>query len=417
MYAIHSLHLILHIHLAAFRRGYGCQTTLLRLAEDWKKELDGHQYVGTVLMDLSKAFDCLAHDLIVAKLKAYGLSTDANAFLESYLSDRKQRVKISQIHGQWLHILKGVPHGSILGPLLFNVFIYNDLFYFIKLTKLYNYADDNTVPCRHKCLSTTKSVIESESTKAITWFGDNKMQANPEKFQATIPGKNGHENCTSQTVCGSEIKCEGSVKLFGVTIDFMFNFDTHVSNICRKAARQINVLLRIGKYLSVETKILIYKSFIKSNFNYCPLVWHFCSKSSTAKMETLQYRALRLVFSDFNSSYKALLERANMLTLYVNRIRLIAIETFKILHKMSPVYLHDLVSYKESTYSFRYDNLADVPRVSTTRYGKSTFSYEAAVVCNSLPNELRKVEDFGEFRRLVHTSGGSSCKCSMCKPS
>ena len=245
------------------------------------------------------------------------------------------------------------------------------------------------------------------------------MQANPEKFQAIIPGKNGHENCTSLTVCGSEIKCEDSVKLLGVNIDFMLNFDSHVSNICRKAARQINVLLRIGKHLSVETKILIYKSFIKSNFNYCPLVWHFCSKSSTAKMEKLQYRALRLVFSDFNSSYEALLERANMPTLHVNRIRLIAIETFKILHKMSPVYLHDLVSYKESNYSFRYsyDNLADVPRVSTTRYGKPTFSYEAAVVLNSLPNELRKVEDFGEFRRLVHTWGGSSCKCSMCKPS
>ena len=115
--------------------------------------------------------------------------------------------------------------------------------------------------------------------------------------------------------------------------------------------------------------------------------------------------------------YEALLERANMPTLHVNRIRLIAIETFKILHKMSPVYLHDLVSYKESNYSFRYDNLADVPRVSTTRYGKSTFSYKAAVVWNSLPNELRKVEDFGELRRLVHTWGGSSCKCSMCKPS
>ena len=195
------------------------------------------------------------------------------------------------------------------------------------------------------------------------------------------------------------------------------NFEIHTSNICRKAARQINVLLRIGKYLSLETKILIYKSFIRSNFNYCPLVWHFCSKSSTDKLEKLQYRALRLVFNDFSSSYEALLEKANMPTLHIGRIRLIAIETFKILHKLSPVYLHDLVSYKESSYSFRYDNLVDLPRVRTTRYGKSTFCYEAAGVWNSLPNELRKVEDFGEFRRLVHTWGGSSCKCSMCKTS
>ena len=99
------------------------------------------------------------------------------------------------------------------------------------------------------------------------------MQANPDKFQAIMLGKNGHDNCTSLTICGSEIKCEDSVKLLGVTIDFKLNFEIHISNICRKAARQINVLLRIGKYLSLETKILIYKSFIRSNFNYCPCIF------------------------------------------------------------------------------------------------------------------------------------------------
>ena len=132
-------------------------------------------------------------------------------------------------------------------------------------------------------------------------------------------------------------------------------------------------------------------------------------------MEKLQYRALRLVFNDFDSSYETLLERVNMPTLHISIIRLIAVETFKILHKMSPVYLQDLLSYKNSIYSFRYDNLVDVPRVRTTKYGKSSFCYEAAGVWNSLTNDLRKVEDFKEFKRLVNTWSGSSCKCSMCK--
>ena len=405
---------IFHNYLAAFRKGFGCATTLLRLAEDWKKDLDKQQYVGAVLMDLSKAFDCLPHDLILAKLSAYGLSANACDFLNSYLSNRKQRVKVGQFCSSWLNIIKGVPQGSILGPLLFNIFM-NDIFYFKKKASIYNYADDNTVSYSHKNLDILKEVLVDESAICIDWFRDNKMQANPDKFQAIMLGKSGFENCKSLLLNGTEIKCEDSVKLLGVTIDFLLNFDLHVSNICKKAARQINVLLRLSKFLTTETKILIYKSFIKSSFNFCPLVWHFCSKTSSAKMEKLQYRALRLVFNDFDSSYETLLERVNMPTLHISRIRLIAVETFKILHKMSPVYLQDLLSYKNSIYSFRYDNLVDVPRVRTTKYGKSSFCYEAAGVWNSLPNDLRKVEDFKEFKRLVNTWSGSSCKCSMCK--
>ena len=107
---------IFNNYLAAFRKCFGCQTTFLRLAEDWKKDLDKHQCVGPVLMVLSKAFDCLPHDLIIAKLNAYGLSADACSFLNSCLTNRKQMVKLGRIHSSWLNILKGVPQGSILGP-------------------------------------------------------------------------------------------------------------------------------------------------------------------------------------------------------------------------------------------------------------------------------------------------------------
>ena len=116
----------------------------VKFVEYWRYALDKKHIIGAILMDLPKAFDCLPHKLLLEKPKAYGLSDKANKLIESYLTMRKQRVKLGQTQSEWHEILKGVPRGSIIGPLLFNIFV-NDLYYFINESQLYGYADDNTL--------------------------------------------------------------------------------------------------------------------------------------------------------------------------------------------------------------------------------------------------------------------------------
>ena len=107
--------------LSAFRSGYSCQDTLLALVEKWKSSFRNNECAGAILMDLSKAFDCMAHDLLIAKLEAYGLATNSIKLMQSYLTNRQQRFNIGNTTSEWSDIIKGVPQGSILGPILFNI--------------------------------------------------------------------------------------------------------------------------------------------------------------------------------------------------------------------------------------------------------------------------------------------------------
>ena len=170
---------------AAYRKIYSSSHILIRLIENWKKHLDSKKIVRTFLMDLSKAFDCIPHDLLIAKLHAYGFNKKALTFLYSYIKRRKQSVKINDTESFFQILLSEAPQGSILGPFLFNLFI-NDLFFFIKDAELANFADDNTIYVGSKDLTELLEILRKECETAINWFKTNKMIVNPDKFQSMI---------------------------------------------------------------------------------------------------------------------------------------------------------------------------------------------------------------------------------------
>ena len=228
-------------YLSAFCKRYSCQSVLLSICEEWHSASDRRDHVAAILMDLSKAFDCLPPSLIRDKLTAYDLSQKAVSLISSYLSDRKQcvQLQIGNYTSTFQNITKGVPHGSILGPLLFNIFL-NDIFYFIKESKLFNYADDNTLSFSHPVFATLVNVLERESGNLVEWFTRNQMKANADKFQAVAVGERTHNEGPTFRIGEAEIKSDETFKLLGVDIDFNLKFDTQISNICRKASQQIN---------------------------------------------------------------------------------------------------------------------------------------------------------------------------------
>ena len=199
-------------------------------------------------------------------------------FFYSYLKRRKQNVRINNAHGIFQILLSGVPQESILGPILFNIFI-NYLFPRISNFELINFADDNTIIAAENTTEELISTLEKESQVAIDWFVSNKMIVNPDKFQAIVVKRNNKmKDSYSLNINQEVINSENCVKLLGVETDNELSFEKHISTLVKKASNQLNVICRIQKFMDFKEKEILLNSSFYSNFNYCPLVWHFCSE-------------------------------------------------------------------------------------------------------------------------------------------
>ena len=205
------------------------------MIEKWRKALDKKEKGGAVLTDLSKAFDSLDHKLLIAKLDAYGFGEESLELIYNYLSFRKQRVKINNCFSSWGNITSGVPQGSILGPLLFNIFI-NDIFFFITEIDIANDADDNMPYTTDKCIKLLLQKLENETSTLNEWFACNYLKSNNDKNKLLVT----HDKTVSVNIGDETIISETTVKLLGIIIDNKLSFQEHVRKICRKVSQKIH---------------------------------------------------------------------------------------------------------------------------------------------------------------------------------
>ena len=403
-------------YLSGFRQKYSCQTTLLRMITNWKNSLDNGKLIGSVGIDLSKAFDSLPHGLIIAKLAAYGLDRSACLLLCSYLYNRHQRVRIGSVRSEWLNLNRGVPQGSVLGPVLFNIYI-NDMFMFNTKCDIYNYADDNCISFSSDDVHNIENVLKEELNVFMKWFEKNSLSANATKFQSMLvysrkkPLKDIDINFENVSITSSDC-----IKMLGIHVDERLNFDQHVTYICRKAGRQINVLKRMKNVLDFESRLCIYRSFILSNFSYCPVVWMFTNKRNIDMIDKIQERALRFVCNDYVSDYKVLLEKCNLSTIKLSMLRNLAIEVFKCVNDNDsyPEYLKSIFVKKVVSYNLRNERILTMPKVKTTTHGIKSFHYFGAKIWNMLPANCKSALNIEDFKTMINYWSGPSCKCTMC---
>ena len=259
------------------------------MVEKLRKTLDEGSATGGLLTDFSIAFDCNDHNLLIAKLNAYGFEEKSLELLHSYITNPKQRTKVDSAFSSWEMLFSGVLQGSILGPLLFNIYICDMFFETPKNIDFAGCADDNTRYTYSSKIEHVLTNLQGASEKLFHWFSENHLVTNAGKCHlltsSNLP--------VDIRVTNTKISSMERVKLLRMNFEGRFNFAYHVNTLLKKVNKKYYTLARVCNYMEMKKRRALINAFITCQFSYRPLVWILSNR-----INKIYEKALRLVYKN-----------------------------------------------------------------------------------------------------------------------
>ena len=252
------------------------------------------------MIDFSKAFDTVDHSVLLKKLEHYGIRGIPLNWFRSYLSGRKQYVTINGINSTPKQVMYGVPQGSILGPLLFIIYI-NDIPQIAQFAKFIMYADDANIFIIGKDIDEVYRKLEDLLNFLIRWVDNNGLALNLKKTNYIIFSRQNNHAYREVFIAGAKIERKTEARFLGVIVDEKLNWSQHISAIKTKMTRYIGLMYKLKRYLPLSARLQIYHSFVQSHLNFCSLVWGFAAKSNIESLFRKQKMGLRAVIPGFTN--------------------------------------------------------------------------------------------------------------------
>jgi hypothetical protein len=403
LYAFLEKFKCLYTHQYGFRANHSTTQALIEMTELIRKAIDDKYFACGVFVDLQKAFDTVDHSILLKKLDYYGIRGIPLKWFTSYLNERTQFVSINDSKSTLVKCSNGVPQGSVLGPLLFLLYI-NDLHTSIKFATVYHFADDTNLMLINKSLKKINKHINHDLANLVQWLRSNKLFLNSNKTELVIFKSNKKKIYKNMNfrLSGKKIEPVNSIKYLGIKIDSNLSFLSHCKDIARKLSRSNGMLSKIRHFVNLETLLNIYHAIFGSHLRYACQVWGQSHQQTLIRLSHLQNKALKIIHfknNNFNSNVLYLTSKILKLSDYIQLLNCQFVWNHQ--HNNLPLTFINFFSKNANTrYHLRSNsnlNLS-ISKHRSHNYGHKSIKYQSIKTWNNLPYELKALNSFSTFK-------------------